>query len=222
MTANSAVSAIPFQGNCRNERLTQVIGSTWFLLIGFMVAYGVVHNLRSSSWPQVVSQSTLAAFYFVLWFLIATRLPAKSRETRSVARIVAFVGTYLPLSFSFMPPNKHALSDVLSAICVVTGTMLMLLTVTYLGRAFSIVPQARSVAQSGPYRWIRHPLYLAEQIAILGAMLQCLSFVSISIFVVHVGLQISRMLFEESLLRRNLPEYNEFAATRWRFIPFIW
>src|SRR5580692_5717581 len=38
--------------------------------------------------------------------------------------------------------------------------------------ALNILPQARAIIATGPYRRIRHPLYVAEGIASIGFMLQ--------------------------------------------------
>jgi protein-S-isoprenylcysteine O-methyltransferase Ste14 len=100
--------------------------------------------------------------------------------------------------------------------------IMMLVTIRHLGRAFSLVPQARSVVQTGPYRWIKHPLYLSEEFVILGVVLQHLSPVTVIVLVLHIGVQVCRILYEEDLLRRNLPEYSSYEASRWRLIPYVW
>ena len=100
--------------------------------------------------------------------------------------------------------------------------VMAIITVSHLGKAFSIVPQAHKVVRSGPYRWLRHPLYAAEAIAVFGTLLQFLSPFTVSIFVLHIGMQIYRMLNEERLLTQTFPEYRAYAATSWRLIPFAW
>jgi protein-S-isoprenylcysteine O-methyltransferase Ste14 len=42
----------------------------------------------------------------------------------------------------------------------------------WLGRSFSIFPEGRELVTHGPFSVVRHPLYLTEQIAALGTMLQ--------------------------------------------------
>jgi protein-S-isoprenylcysteine O-methyltransferase Ste14 len=105
---------------------------------------------------------------------------------------------------------------------VLIGMTMVLVTIRHLGRSFSLVPQARSVVQTGPYRWIKHPLYLAEEIAILGVVLQDLTLVTLIVLVLHIGVQVCRILYEEDLLRRNFPEYSSYEASRWRVIPYVW
>jgi protein-S-isoprenylcysteine O-methyltransferase Ste14 len=100
--------------------------------------------------------------------------------------------------------------------------IMTLVTIRHLGKSFSLVPQARSVVQTGPYRWIKHPLYLAEEIAILGVVLQYLTPATVIVLVLHIGVQVCRILYEEDLLRRNCPEYSSYEASRWRLIPYVW
>ena len=158
----------------------------------------------------------------LLGLLIMTRAPAKAQAEGLLPKIAAFVGTYLPWTITFFGQTDQALPNLLSTACVLIGTIMMLVTIRHLGRSFSLVPQARSVVQTGPYRWIKHPLYLAEEIAILGVVLQYLTPVTVIVFVLHIGVQVCRILYEEDLLRRNCPEYSSYEASRWRLIPFVW
>ena len=98
----------------------------------------------------------------------------------------------------------------------------MIVTLAHLGRSFSLVPQARRVVSAGPYRWIRHPLYLSEGIAIMASALQYLSLLVVLVLVALAAVQIRRILYEEELLRRTLPEYADYERSRWRLIPFVW
>ena len=150
------------------------------------------------------------------------RSPAKAQADGLLPRIAAFVGTYLPWTITFFGKTDQALPNLLSTACVLIGMIMMLVTIRHLGRSFSLVPQARSVVQTGPYRWIKHPLYLAEEIAILGVVLQYLTPVTVIVLVLHIGVQVCRILYEEDLLRRNCPEYSSYEASRWRLIPYVW
>ena len=154
--------------------------------------------------------------------LILTRSPAKAQADGLLPRIAAFVGTYLPWTITFFGKTDHALPNLLSTACVLIGMIMMLVTIRHLGRSFSLVPQARSVVQTGPYRWIKHPLYLAEEIAILGVALQHLTPVTVIVLVLHIGVQVCRIHYEEDLLRRTCPEYCSYETSRWRLIPYVW
>ena len=57
---------------------------------------------------------------------------------------------------------------------------------------------------------------------ILGVVLQYLTPVTVIVLVLHIGVQVCRILYEEDLLRRNCPEYSSYEASRWRLIPYVW
>jgi protein-S-isoprenylcysteine O-methyltransferase Ste14 len=207
--------------NWSYDRIMRVFGGMWFMLLALGVAIKIGASL-TDPWPSLLSSFCLASFYMLLALLIMTRPPAKAQADGLLPRIAAFVGTYLPWTITFFGKTDQALLNLLSTACVLIGTIMMLVTIRHLGRSFSLVPQARSVVQTGPYRWIKHPLYFSEQIAILGVVLQYLTPVTVIVFVLHIGVQVCRILYEEDLLRRNCPEYSSYEASRWRLIPCVW
>ena len=207
--------------NWSYERMMQLFGGMWFMLLALGVAIKIGASL-TDPWPSLLSSFCLAIFYTLLTVLIMTRPPAKAQAAGLLPRIAAFVGSYMPWTISFFGKTDQALPNLLSTACVLIGIIMMLVTIRHLGRAFSLVPQARSVVQTGPYRWIKHPLYLSEEIVILGVVLQYLTPVTVILLILHIGVQVCRILYEEDLLRRNCPEYSSYEASRWRLIPYVW
>ncbi|TYO65661.1 protein-S-isoprenylcysteine methyltransferase [Bradyrhizobium hipponense] len=203
------------------DRTMQLLGGMWFMLL----ALGVAINIGSSAdkpWPSFLSSVCLATFYVLLALLTVTRSPAKAQADGVLPGIAAFVGTYMPWTIAFFGKTDQALPNLASTACVLIGMIMMLATIRHLGRSFSLVPQARNVVQTGPYRWIKHPLYLAEEIAVLGVMLRNPTPLTAVLLVLHIGVQVCRIYYEEDLLRRNCPEYAGYEASRWRLIPHVW
>jgi protein-S-isoprenylcysteine O-methyltransferase Ste14 len=91
-----------------------------------------------------------------------------------------------------------------------------------LGRSLSIMPEARRLVMSGPYRFVRHPLYAAEEIAILGVWLQFMSWPATAILAGHFIIQLWRLGFEEAVLRESFAEYDAYARQTARLIPGIY
>jgi protein-S-isoprenylcysteine O-methyltransferase Ste14 len=203
------------------DRTMRLLGGMWFVFLALCGAIRIATSL-TDPWPSLLSSFCLASFYMLLALLIMTRSPAKAHVDGLLPRIAAFVGTYLPWTIPFFGKTDQALPNLASTACVLIGMIMMLVTIRHLGRSFSLVPQARSVVQTGPYRWIKHPLYLAEEIAVLGVVLKNLTPVTVILLVLHIGVQICRILYEEDLLRRNCPEYSSYEASRWRCVPYVW
>src|SRR4051794_3919995 len=152
------------------EPMMQLFGGMWFMLLAVLLALKIGASL-TDPWPSLLSSFCLAIFYTLLTMLILTRPPAKAQADGLLPRIAAFVGSYMPWTITFFGKTDQALPNLLSSACVLIGTIMMLVTIRHLGRAFSLVPQARNVVQSGPYRWIKHPLYPSEEIVVLGVVL---------------------------------------------------
>jgi protein-S-isoprenylcysteine O-methyltransferase Ste14 len=214
------MSTVTLSNKSTYERTMQLLGGMWFMPLALV--YAIKIGSFSDSWLILVSSFCLASFYVLLGLLVMNRPPAKAHADGLLPRIAAFVGTYMPWTMGFFGETDKALPNLASTACVLIGMTMMLVTIRHLGKSFSLVPQARSVVQTGPYRWIKHPLYLAEEIAVLGVVLKSLSPLTVTLFVLHIGVQVCRIYYEEDLLRRNCPEYSSYEASRWRLIPYVW
>ncbi len=69
---------------------------------------------------------------------------------------------------------------------------------------------------------VRHPLYVAEEIVVIGLLIQFFSILMILIVGVHLYLQIARMINEERVLSQEFPAYEEYARRTARIIPGIY
>lgn len=206
------------------KNVSQLLGGMWFILLALVSAMGMGTHVSSISDLSIsfLSRFCLAIFYCIIGYLILTRPHAKAQETRILPKVAAFVGTYMPWCVGFLPRTNHVGLEFLSTICIAIGSIMMLITIRHLGRSFSLVPQAHSVVRTGPYRWIKHPLYLSEELAVIGVVIQYLSPLSLIVLALHIAVQICRIRYEENLLRHSLPEYSIYEIARWRLIPCVW
>jgi protein-S-isoprenylcysteine O-methyltransferase Ste14 len=123
----------------------------------------------------------------------------------------------------FKPRMDLPLAAQLAAsILVFTGNILSAYIVCKLGRSFSILPESRKLVMTGPYKIVRHPLYVAEAIASLGTMILFLSVGSIVLVVAQTILQLVRIHYEERVLSENFPDYKAYAKKTARLIPGIY
>jgi protein-S-isoprenylcysteine O-methyltransferase Ste14 len=83
--------------------------------------------------------------------------------------------------------------------------------------------RGHTVCTTGPYRYVRHPMYAAVILSILGVPLFLGSLYALIPAGLIVGLFVLRTSLEDRTLRRELPGYPEYAArTRWKLVPGIW
>ena len=203
------------------DLVMRLLGALWFLGLAIFTAFTMTNAINTPT--SLLAKSCLVMFYLIFCLLISIRPRAKAQAYGFLPRLAAFVGTYMPWTMVFFAAlTNSALLNLMSSVCVIAGIALATFTVLHLGKAFSLVPQARMLVRSGPYRWLRHPLYVCEEIAVFGTLLQFPSPTTALIFATHIGMQVCRIIYEEKLLRETFPEYREYSASTWRLIPFVW
>jgi protein-S-isoprenylcysteine O-methyltransferase Ste14 len=104
---------------------------------------------------------------------------------------------------------------------IILGMLLSIFALLALGRNVSIIPQARKLVRHGPYRLVRHPLYLGELTSVFGIVAAEVTLSKMMVFLLLIAAQIYRSLWEEKLLVSTFPEYKEYSSKKPRFIPGI-
>jgi Phospholipid methyltransferase len=102
---------------------------------------------------------------------------------------------------------------------IVLGTLLVLVSMIFLRRAFSVTPQARFLVTSGPYRIVRHPMYVGNILSLLGVAFLVDSWEAVTLFFICAGLQIARAHYDENVLQATFPEYTDYKKRVGGFIP---
>jgi protein-S-isoprenylcysteine O-methyltransferase Ste14 len=213
------------------DRSVRIFGAAWFLILAlvkvmrvFIVAKSMsIVDFGPTGWPTMLSTLCLLLFYLTLAWLILRRPRSVAPAAGILPSLVAFLGTYLPWTIIlFAPREASACQEIASSGLLLIGAVSMVIVIPHLGHCFSIVPQARRLVRTGPYAVVRHPLYLVEEIALLGILVQFRSPLTLALFLAHGALQIGRMFYEEDLLRRSFPDYDEYARSTARLIPYIW
>jgi protein-S-isoprenylcysteine O-methyltransferase Ste14 len=95
----------------------------------------------------------------------------------------------------------------------------MLASVLALGRCFGVLPEARGLVTRGPYRVVRHPVYLGELGAAAGLVAGAPDRWNLAAMAAFVSAQFVRMRLEERALQREFPEYAAYAAGTPRLLP---
>jgi protein-S-isoprenylcysteine O-methyltransferase Ste14 len=85
------------------------------------------------------------------------------------------------------------------------------------------VEAGQEVISTGPYAAVRHPMYSGVALVVLATPLALGSYITLPLFVLIIPVLALRLLGEEKVLSRDLPDYPEYCArTRFRLLPGVW
>ena len=172
---------------------------------------------------QIAAIFSGMCFGALLVGLLIMRMPPVGKAQGIMPRAVAVAGTFAVLGFQHLPGAGLSLSvETIALLFVLAGTALTAYALIFLGRSFSIVPEARKLVTTGPYRFVRHPVYAFEEIAVLGLAAQHQQPEATALLLIHFALQFTRLNYEENVLARSFPEYKEYAARTARLLPGIY
>ena len=154
------------------------------------------------SWDKVF---IAIAFVFVLFWLILMPLDAVrfhwSRmpvELKTLGALVLLISLYI--SFLTMRENPYS-----SAVVRVQKE------------------RAQTVISTGPYRYVRHPMYTGACLFFLGTALLLGSWYGVLCTPAFIGLFAVRAVLEERLLREELEGYGAYVdRVKYRFFPHVW
>jgi protein-S-isoprenylcysteine O-methyltransferase Ste14 len=157
-------------------------------------------------------------FIALLAILPVFRLRPIAKSEHILPRLVALLAACLPPMFMLLARAPASLGfNSVSVFMSVTANVMAAVTVSFLGRSLSVMPEARQLVKSGPYMIVRHPLYLCEIIGVVAIVLQYRSLPATALFALILTLQIARARWEEAVLTRAFPTF----ATYRHHTPFL-
>lgn len=89
---------------------------------------------------------------------------------------------------------------------------------------FNIRPTPRhggTLITSGPYRWIRHPMYTSVLLAAAAAAVTSFEPVDALLWLALMGVLLAKSSLEERALARRFPGYQDYRVRTTRFIPWL-
>lgn len=141
----------------------------------------------------------------------------RSRGVNEVALPV--LGALLPFGLLLSPPHPFVLAHpaLLRAVFwwMAAASCLTVWGMGALGRSFSITVEARALVTSGPYRWVRHPVYLGELLTAVAVCGWRFSAANVALAVALAAVQLWRARLEEQKLARHFPDFSAWRRGSW-------
>jgi len=172
---------------------------------------------------NIAMRISMIAYLVILGATVAVRKPPLRRACGAEPRITALCGSFLITAIVLFPLRDLSLPlGCLSTSLVIFGDFIATIVLVQLRGSFSIMAEARQLITSGTYRIVRHPLYLAEEFATIGGVIQHLSIWTSMLLLVQIICQVRRMTNEEAILMDTFSEYQTYKRNTARIIPGLY
>ena len=177
--------------------------------LGFFILALLISIMNAWVHPGIVAW--LLVFHNLFLVIIYANRKQETAYDRT-GLWLGLIAAFMPMPF--MPDNPPIVLTILALL----GYGLIFWSLLSLGRRFGIAPADRGLVTSGPYKFVRHPIYLGE-LLFRGALLIGAAPISGAVaLIVLLMVQILRIAREEKIISG----YVEYASqVRWRLIPFI-
>lgn len=116
--------------------------------------------------------------------------------------------------------------DSSTLIPVVLGMIILLWAVWEMKKSklqiFPDVEKGATLIKTGPYKWIRHPMYTGVILICLGLLLSNITLGGIFFFIVLIIDLLFKLRYEEKLLANHFSDYANYRKKTKKLIPYIY
>lgn len=154
-------------------------------------------------------------------------------EARTVQKIV-MAGLYLSLGAMCVVSaldHRFGWSSVPAALCVIgnvlvgvgLGAVVLVVSQNHYASTTVRVEDGQSVVSTGLYGLVRHPMYTANVIMLVGIPLALGSYWALLLVMPGLAVLAYRIRDEEAMLREELTGYRDYTVkVRYRLVPCVW
>lgn len=188
------------------ERVLLAAAFVWFLIHLIPAAEANYVNFL-----VVVSESLAVLMAMV-------RRPGSMSEA-PVAWIAAFVGSFPPLFV--VAQGQPLISGSIAGMLMLAGLLVSIAAKFHLNLSFGIVAANRGVKRSGPYRVVRHPMYLGYALTHIGFVMLHPAALNIVIYITTWAAMAARIQCEEQILKQDAAYLDYASHVHYRLLPGV-
>ena len=213
-----------------------ILGIVLFIALIFWPA-GTFHYWQGWLFFAVLSTSTTAFTVYLAIYdkpLLERRLAAgpwhEKEWSQKIIVSLIFITFFALIVFSALD-YRYGWSPVSPGISIAADVLIVLsflfifwvIKVNSYAASNVRVEKNQTVIDTGPYAYVRHPMYAAAIWFIIGIPLALGAWWSILLSISSFPILVWRLLDEEKILRRDLRGYTEYTRrVPYRLIPYLW
>jgi protein-S-isoprenylcysteine O-methyltransferase Ste14 len=191
------------------------------LLVLGLYAYFVWRLLPKGDGGHWLANAVLLVSEGLVLVLFLIRRPAAAISTRRSDWLLALVGTLAPFLVQPAALPGGLVPPVACLFLMICGLVVQIHAKLSLGRSMGMVAADRGIKRSGPYQFVRHPMYAGYFLTHVAFWLLNPTGWNLAAYSCAISVQIMRLLAEERFLT-HLPEYREYMqGVRFRLIPGV-
>jgi protein-S-isoprenylcysteine O-methyltransferase Ste14 len=184
---------------------TQICSYLWltFFLLWMSAAFFTKRTAERISWQRGLRYGIPVVIGYYLMFSLKTRVPW--------------------LQYRLLPSSEAL--DLVAIVITIAGMLFAVWARIYLGRNWSSAPMLREgheLIRSGPYRFVRHPIYSGILLAMVGTFLANGKVRgALAVVFVWIGWTIKSHMEEEFMVRNFGSQYEDYRRTTGALIPRV-
>ena len=184
-------------------------------------------------WAACVIPITLYLFKHDLKLLTSRLSVGPTAETQASQKIIQSLASLFFICLFIVPgldfrlhwSNVPVALEIVSDGMVTLGFWVVFLVFrenTYTSAVIEVSAE-QQVISSGPYRFVRHPMYAGALFLLAFTPFALGSWVALPFFLPMLFVISARLLSEEKFLNENLKGYKEYCTkVRYHLVPFVW